>query len=81
MHLWINGVKYSLNKANIAANMTINSFMFYGADSNNNVANCFVDNIVYSKALYSSPSNQASFFSNQNCSSNSIELTWTPGIS
>jgi hypothetical protein len=79
MHLWINGVKYSLNKANIAANMTINSFMFYGADSNNNVANCFVDNIVYSKALYSSPSNQASFFSNQNCSSNSIELTWTPG--
>jgi len=79
MHLWINGVKYSKPKANITVNTNINSFMFYGVSSTNNVANCFIDNIVYSNELYSSPSTQASFFSNQTVTSNTCDLTWTVG--
>lgn len=79
MNLWINGVKYNLRKANIANDTNINSFLFCVERSTNNVANCFVDNIVYSNELYSSPYTQASLLSNQTVTSNSCDLTWTVG--
>jgi len=79
LHLWINGKQYILSKANLPNDNYIDSFMFCGEMSKNNVANCFIDNIVYSNGLYSSPSTQASFFSNQTVTSNSCDLTWTVG--
>ena len=79
LHLWINGKQHILSKANLANDKYIDSFMFCGEMSTNNVANCFIDNIVYSNELYSSPYTQASFFSNQTVTSNSCDLTWTIG--
>jgi len=79
LHLWINGKQYILSKANLPNDNYIDSFMFCGEMSKNNVANCFIDNIVYSNELYSSPSTQASFFSNQTVTSNTCDLTWTVG--
>jgi len=79
LHLWINGKQHILPKANLENKKYIDSFMFYGEKSQNNVANCFIDNIVYSNELYSSPSTQASFLSNQTVTSNSCDLTWAVG--
>lgn len=78
--IWINGnLIGNLSKASIDNSGYIDSFMFYGEGSTGNVANCFIDNIVYSNTLYSSPSTQATINSNPISSYNSATLNWSNG--
>lgn len=77
--IWVNGTRYAnLAKAPIEIN-TVDSFMFYGETSIGNVANCFIDNIVYSNSFPVIPATQASNISSPDPSSNSIDLNWTNG--
>jgi hypothetical protein len=51
--IWVNGslIGDDLAKAQLANDANIDSFLFYGVSSTNNVANCFLDNITYSNML------------------------------
>jgi len=53
--LYVNGVLVGddLGKAGIAANVNMDSFMFYGESSASNVANIFLDDFVYSNTATS----------------------------
>jgi hypothetical protein len=55
--LWINGVLVgdNLSKAGLSPNTDIDSYMFYGESSVGNVANIFLDNIVYTNTIASTP--------------------------
>lgn len=55
--LWINGnlVGDELSKAQIANNIDLTSFMFYGVSSVSNVANIFVDDIEWSNTFSGAP--------------------------
>ncbi|MBP9037729.1 MAG: hypothetical protein KBG38_08175, partial [Candidatus Cloacimonas sp.] len=78
--IWINGIRNSsIPKASIKDGIAIDSFMFDGEGSTNNVANCFIDNIVYSYDLYSSPSTQATINSSPISSYDSATLNWSNG--
>ena len=55
--LWVDGVLIGndLSKAQLGNNVDIDSWMFYGMNSTGNVANIFLDDIVYSNTIVSSP--------------------------
>lgn len=78
--IWINGTRYNrLAKAGISANSYLDSFMFYGEGSSGNVANCFIDNIVYSNSFPTCPSIQANNLISSNPASNRLNISWDNG--
>jgi len=77
--IWINGTRNHLVKAGISANSSVDSFMFYGESSIGNVANCFIDNIVYSNSYPTYPSSQASNITSSNPASDRLNISWDNG--
>lgn len=81
--IWINGLLFGdeYTKGQLPDNSSIDYFMFYGESSTGNVANCFLDNIIYSNELprIVAPTTQASDISFSNVLHDQIEISWTSG--
>ncbi|MEO7174851.1 MAG: T9SS type A sorting domain-containing protein [Saprospiraceae bacterium] len=78
--LWVGGILVgdNLAKAQLAANATINSFMFYGEGSSGNEANIFLDDIIYTNSIAaeSLPLNWLTFTGNK-LAGGDLLLEWT----
>ncbi|GAB1468547.1 hypothetical protein MASR2M64_12790 [Candidatus Cloacimonadota bacterium] len=79
--IWVNGslVGEGLNKAGLADDSMIDSFLFYSLSSTKSVANCFLDNIIYSNSLPSYPTEQASNISFLDTQTDRLTLQWENG--
>lgn len=76
--LWVNGtlVADELNKSNLTDNTDIDSYMFYGANSTNNTAQAFIDDIYYTNIVsdHSLPVTLSSF--NAQVQDDGVLLMW-----
>jgi hypothetical protein len=76
--IWINGnlIGNELDVSGLSNNVDINSFMFYGINSDVNEANIFLDDITYSNYIASSYTSYTNYYSK---SSGYLNLTsnWT----
>jgi len=76
--IWINGtlVGNDLAKAQLSNDVNIDSWMFYGENSTDNVANIFLDDIVYSNSIASSYTTNLNYFSKSSGNLNTAS-NWT----
>lgn len=79
--IWVNGVLIGdeLSKAGLANDSNIDSFLIYNLSSVGRVANCFLDNIVYSNSLPTMPTSQASALSFSSVGTTQKDISWANG--
>lgn len=78
MDIWVNGILVAndIGKALLADDFNIDSYMFYGENSTDNVANIFLDDIIYTNKIASVPLPvELSSFS-ASVVGNSVKLNW-----
>jgi hypothetical protein len=76
--IYVDGIKVGddLSKAGILSDANLDSFMFYGEASTSNVANIFVDDIIYSNALDVALDVELSRFNAKSNVNNQSILSW-----
>ncbi|MBM3713707.1 MAG: hypothetical protein FJW56_09810, partial [Actinobacteria bacterium] len=77
--LWVNGslVGNDLSKSGLIDDSNIDSWMFYGSNSTFNVANIFIDEIIYTNDISSTPLPVELTSFTANVSKNKVDLNWT----
>ncbi len=78
MDIWVNGtlVADDIGKALLAGDANIDSYMFYGESSTGNVANIFIDDIIYTNTISANilPVELSSF--SASIIGNAVKLNW-----